>query len=814
MSLTSSPNPSPPGAARWGLLVFGIVLALIGLALTLGGVQLATLGGSWYYLLAGIAFVVSGVLFARRREAGAWVYGALFVATILWSLWEVGFSFWQLVPRLAPVLVLGFVALLLLPALTQGRLRAPARALAALMAVVLVAGGAAMFVPHGVIEAGATPESTTKTAAAAAGQADSRWQFYGRTPAGTRFGPFDQITKENVAQLQVAWTFRTGEMAGPGSENQNTPTQIGDAVYVCTPRNQVFALDADTGAQRWKFDPKADAKIWNRCRGVGYYEPAAAAAALTASSSSPSTPTAPAPVLLTASNAGVCAQRIVMTTVDARLIQLDAKTGLPCESFGNKGTVDLKTGMGLVKPMYYFQTSAPTVVRNMIVVGGWVFDGREVDEPSGAVRAFSADTGELVWAWDLGNPNIDKLPPAGESYTRSTPNVWSTPAFDDKLGLIYLPTGNTTPDFWGAQRTKAAEAYSSSVVAVDVTTGKERWKFQTVHHDIWDYDVPSQPALYDVPDGKGGSVPALVQLTKRGQIFMLDRRDGKPIAEVQEKPVPQAGQAGDWTAPTQPYSVGMPAIGAEPLSEAKMWGATFFDQLACRIEFRKLRYDGEFTPPTTTPSLIYPGYYGGMNWGSGSINEDNGYLIVNDIRMPQLVQLIPQEKVENKQVTLGHGVGLAPQKGTPYAITQRAFLSPLGLPCHAPPWGTLSAVDLKTRQLVWQRPLGTIQDTVVAAGIKAGLPIPLGMPTLGGPMTTASGLVFYAGTQDYYLRANDVLTGKELWKGRLPVGAQATPMTYVSPASGRQFVVVAAGGSRQSPDRGDYVVAYTLPKKN
>lgn len=212
--------------------------------------------------------MVSGVLFARRREAGAWVYAALFVATILWSLWEVGFSFWQLVPRLAPVLVLGFVALLLLPALTQGRLRAPARALAALMAVVLVAGGAAMFVPHGVIEAGATPEPTAKTAAAA-GPADSRWQFYGRTPAGTRFAPFDQITKENVAQLQVAWTFRTGEMAGPGSENQNTPTQIGDAVYVCTPRNQVFALDADTGAQRWKFDPKADAKIWNRCRGVG-----------------------------------------------------------------------------------------------------------------------------------------------------------------------------------------------------------------------------------------------------------------------------------------------------------------------------------------------------------------------------------------------------------------------------------------------------------------------------------------------------------------------------------------------------------------
>ena len=787
---SSRGNPKPGG--RWALVLFGVVLALVGAVLTIGGVRLATLGGSWYYLIAGALMIASGVLYAQRRTAGLAVFAAVFVGTLLWALWEVGFSFWPLVPRLAPVLVLGFIALLLWPLLAPGRPRRAAFGGAGVLAVALVAGGAAMFVPHGVIEG---PADTTAVAPAAAG--DSAWQFYGRTPHGTRFAPYTQITRDNVKNLEVAWTFRTGDIAGPGSENQNTPTQIGDTVYVCTPRSQVFALDADTGAQKWKFDPVANAKVWNRCRGVGYYEPAKVTQRV-------GDIAAPA-----AADGAACTQRIVLNTVDARLIQLDAKTGLPCENFGNQGTVDLKQGMGLVKASYYFQTSMPTVVRNLIIIGGWVFDGREIDEPSGVVRAFSADTGELVWAWDLGNPAIDKLPPEGQSYTRSTPNVWSTPAFDDQLGLIYLPTGNNPPDFWGAQRSKASEEYSSSIVAVDVTTGKERWKFQTVHHDLWDYDVPAQPALYDVPDGKGGTVPALIQVTKRGQIFMLDRRDGKPIAEVQEKPVPQGGQEGDWLAKTQPYSVGMPAIGAEPLSEERMWGATFFDQLSCRIAFRQLRYEGEFTPPTTAPSLLFPGYYGGMNWGSVSVDEARGLMIVNDIRMPQLVRLIPRADADKKQASLEHGVGMHPQAGTPYAITQQAFNSPVGIPCHAPPWGTISAIDLKTRQLVWQRPAGTVEDAVVS-GMKAGVPVPLGMPTLGGPMTTAAGLTFYAGTQDYYLRAFDTATGKELWKSRMPVGGQATPMTYVSPKSSQQYVVISAGGARQSPDRGDYVIAYKL----
>ncbi|RWR22997.1 membrane-bound PQQ-dependent dehydrogenase, glucose/quinate/shikimate family [Sinirhodobacter populi] len=786
--------------ARWTLLVFGALLALVGLALALGGIQLAWLGGSWYYILAGLALLGSGFLVALRRSEALWLFGATASATILWALWEAGLDFWALMPRLAPFVVMTLVMGLLAPLLVVGMKKRTGYSVSLVAALILIAGGASVFVPHGVVSAAGTAVARAPVDA----PEESRWQYYGRTPDGTRFAPEAQITPENVDKLTVAWTFRTGEMAELGSENQNTPIQIGDTLYICTPLNKVFAIDADTGEERWSYDPKpADTTVWNRCRGVAYYEPSAVA-----DPPIPDANTGAVPAIIAAN--AICGRRIVTTTIDARLIQLDAETGALCETFGTGGIVDLKAGMGEIKPAWYQPTSMPTVVGRLIIVGGWVFDGRSVDEPSGVVRAFNADTGALVWAWDLGNPEITGLPPTGETYSRTTPNVWSTPAFDEDLGLVFLPTGNQNPDFWGALRPELSEQYSSAIVALDIATGRERWKFQTVHHDIWDYDVPAQPALYDVPDGKGGTIPALIQLTKRGQIFMLDRRTGEPIAEVVEKPVPQEHQEGDWVSATQPYSVGMPAIGTEPLTEKRMWGATFFDQLSCRIAFRKLRYEGEFTAATTEASLLYPGYYGGMNWGSASIDAGTGYLIVNDIRMPQVVRLIPQADLAG--VNAGHGVGSTyPQEGVPFGITHSSLVSFLGLPCNAPPWGTFSAIDLSKRELVWQRPAGTVEDTVVAGGIKAGLAVPLGMPTLGGPISTGSGLVFYAGTQDYYLRALDAATGEEIWKGRLPVGAQATPMTYVSPKSGRQFVVVSAGGARQSPDRGDYVVAYALP---
>ncbi|WP_243055262.1 membrane-bound PQQ-dependent dehydrogenase, glucose/quinate/shikimate family [Pseudomonas sp. BP01] len=784
--------------------IFGCCLTIFAIALLVGGFTLARLGGSWYYLLAGVACLAAGGWYIKGSRKGFWAYAALFVGTLLWAFWEVGLQFWALIPRLSGVVILAIPALLLAPhmkgAVTSAR---PWRLSAALIALVVVVSGIGMFREHGVI----TSRAPDVQASAPEDSPIGNWNGYGGSPAGTRFVPADQITKRNVSELKVAWTFRTGELPELGSENQNTPIQVGDTIYACTPLNQVIALNADTGVERWRFDPKVVPNSkWHRCRGVSFYDESPRANPLyhvvTGDGAQPVDQT--------------CSKRIVTSTIDARLIALDAANGKPCEDFGEHGVVDLKTGLGEIKTAYYVPTSAPTIADGVIMVGGWVFDNQEVSEPSGVFRAFDAKTGKVAWAWDVGNPNLQTPPPDDHIYTRGTPNVWSTPAFDEKLGLVYLPTGNATPDYFGGKRRSFDEENSSSVVALEIATGKVKWRFQTVHHDLWDYDVPAQPALYDIPNADGTKTPALVQITKRGQIFVLDRRDGTPVHRVVEKTVPQGAAPGDWLSPTQPYSVDMPVIGTKHLQESDMWGATMFDQLLCRIEFKSLRYEGEFTPPRPDSSALqFAGNYGGMNWGSASINEDTGTLIVNDIRLPLVTTLVaPRALGDSQGGTDAHGGKnlYAPQSGLPYGVVTSPFMSPLGIPCIAPPFGTLSAVDIKSGKLQWQRPAGSVKETHLL-GVRVGLPIPMGMPTLGGPFTTRSGLVFYSGTQDYYLRAFDQSTGEELWKSALPVGSQATPMSYVSPDTGRQYVVVTAGGARQSPDRGDYIIAYALPGK-
>lgn len=801
----------------WPTTVFGVILAIIGLILAIGGVRLVSLGGSWYYLIAGAAMVVSGVLYVRQRMLGAWIYLAVFIGTLLWTFAEVGTEYWGLVPRLAPVLVLGFFAALLAPRFGGRPFWGLGAALVQL--IVLIIGGVAMFQPQGgiwnTVELAQAPEIINDP-----NSPENTWKYYGRTLAGTRYAPFDQINRDNVSELEVAWVFRTGEVATQGSEDQNTPVQVGDTLYICTPRDKVFALNAETGEQRWMFDPQVESnRFWNRCRGVAYFDTVNRRAAAetagepnTSEASTANAAVAPAATAESVAADGVCATRILTTTSKAELYALDARTGEICTDFGEQGRVDLTVGLGELKDWYYMPTSQPTVAGGVVVIGGWVWDGREIEEPSGVVRAYDAMTGELAWAWDLGNPDITHLPPEGETYTRGTPNYWSTAAVDEELGMVYLPLGNGTPDFWGAHRSEATEEYSTSVVALDLATGREVWHRQTTHHDIWDYDNGTPPALIDLPDGNGGTVPALLLATKTAQLYLLDRRTGEPLAEIEELPVPQDVMAGDWVSPTQPFSVGMPSIGDAPLTEERMWGATFFDQLYCRIKFRQLRYEGIYTPITTDPTLIFPGYYGGMNWGGVAIDETNKILVVNDIRQAQIAWLVPRDEVEEAVENMPEGFGIHMQEGTPYAAIRGPFNSFLDIPCQMPMWGSLTAVDLKSREIVWQTPLGTIQD-VELNGIRVRAPIPIGMPTLGGPIVTAGGLVFYSGTQDYYLRAFDLSSGKEVWKGRLPVGAQATPMTYISPESGRQFVVTSASGARMSPDRGDYVVAYALPKR-
>jgi quinate dehydrogenase (quinone) len=773
-------------------LWFGGLLMLLAAPLLVGGFYLAWLDGSIFYLFTGILLMVSAYGFFQRKKLGVWAYLVLTVATILWSIYEVGFQFWPLVPRLAGVIVLLIPVCLLAQKVGFSRGRRVWHGILSICAVALIAGFAAMFFQHGVIRGVARPPVAGGVPDKAV---NGNWQHYGRTPTGTRFAPLEQITPENVSKLEVAWTFRTGEIADAGSENQNTPVQVGDTLYVCTPLNKVFAINANTGEEIWRFDAKVqNHKVWNRCRGVSYYD---------ATEVSDSVRNVSAVI-------SDCPQRVILSTLDSRLIALDAKTGKECRSFGNNGEVNLQQGMGEVKPTYYMGTSPVTVAGNLLVVGGWVYDNLETNEPSGVIRAFDATSGELVWAWDLGNPQITRYPPEGQTYTRGTPNMWSTAAYDKQLGLIFIPLGNATPDYWGGHRSDASNHYASSVVALDYSTGRERWAYQTVHHDVWDYDIASQPALYDVPDGKGGTLPALIQVTKTGNIFMLNRKTGEPIADVEERPVPQQELAGDKTAPTQPFSVGMPYIGQEKLTETDMWGATIYDQLLCRIQFKSLRYDGPYTPPGLTASLQHPGNFGGMNWGSVSINEDTGTMVVNDIRIPLKIQLIPSEHLEIKSDGKPHSE-FAPQRGTPFAVKNSSFISAIDVPCQAPPYGTITGVDLKSRKVMWQVPAGTLRDTAVA-GVKVGAPFPIGMPTLGGPLATRSGLVFFAGTQDFYLRAFDQYTGEEIWKGRLPVGAQATPMTFISPSSKRQFVVVSAGGARSSSERGDYLIAYALPQ--
>lgn len=796
-------SPTPPRARRWPAWLFGAVFALVGLALTLGGLQLAGLGGSWYYLIAGLALIASGVLIALGKATGVWLQAVLFIVTVLWSIWEAGFDFWPMVPRLAPFVVMALVTALLAPSILGARAKTPARATAAVMVVLLLAGAWGLFQPHNAIRptelAQVTdPDATLKKPGASQ---PGDWRDVGREGSGRRYAPYDDINLSNVGDLKVAWTYRTGDVATPPFQEENVPLQVGDTLFVCTPADRVIALDSATGAEKWTFDPQASGpKEFRLCRSLGYADlsqnTVAAKIAAKAGEPAPALPASDDP----------CATRIYLSTTDTRLIALDARTGELCRDFGDNGTVAMNIGMGDFDPRFYFSNSGPVVIENgLLILGGRVKDNQMVGEPSGVVRAFDTRDGALVWAWDLGRPGETGMPADGETFTQGTPNMWTLSSYDPELGLAYFPLGNATPDWWGGHRRDFDEEYSSSVVAVDYVTGLERWHFQTTHHDLWDYDVSSQPTLYDLDDG----TPVLLQPTKRGEIFMLDRRTGDPVAEVEERAVPTEGGApGETLSPTQPYSVGMPSIRQDVLTEADMWGMTIFDQMSCRIAFRKLRYEGDFTPQSTEGILQFPGNLGGFNWGSGAIDERTGYFIISDIRVPVEVKLIARPADEAKD-TFG-GLRDYPQYGTPFRTSARPFFSALGIPCVEPPFGTMTAIDLNTQQVVWQSPIGTPKDSAPFLGIKTRMPFPLGMPKVGGSLVTAGGLVFSSGATDHDLRAIDSTTGEVVWSITLPAGTQSTPMSYVSPETGKQYIVLTVGGAAGDIDHGDYVYAFAL----
>jgi quinoprotein glucose dehydrogenase len=786
-----------------GPWVMGVLLAAIGIGLLAGGVWLVAYGDSWYYLLAGLGSLLTSVLLVRRRASALWAYAVLLAATLGWALWEAGLDWWPLAARLDVWFVLGLV-------LMQGWVRnslhheGPARggtALAVALAACLLAAGASWLHDPRTIE-GRLPQAAASLSAGPAGQAeavpDGEWHAYGRTGAGQRYSPLAQITPQNVGDLQMAWHYRTGDVRGrPGDPKETTfevtPLKVGERLFLCTPHQSVIALDATTGKEVWRRDlalPQELALQHLTCRGLAY-QPARAAAG--------------------GGNDG-CSARLFMPTADGRLVALNPDTGADCTSFGGgRGAIDLWANMPNRRPGAYYSTSPPAVTSRLVIVGGTVLDNVSVNEQSGVIRAFDIETGELVWNWDSGNPEATAPIGPGRKYLANSPNSWSVSSVDEALGMVYVPMGNQPPDQWGGRRSEAVERYSSSVVALDLATGRVRWVFQTVHHDLWDYDVPSQPSLVDLRVGER-TVPALVQPTKQGELFVLDRRDGRPLLPVREVPAPQGAAQGDHTHATQPQSA--LSLGPPPLRSRDMWGATVFDQLACRIAFHRLRYEGRFTPPTTQGTLVHPGNFGVFNWGGIAVDPRRGIAFTTPAYLAFVSELVPRPDdrtllvQEGGERPPGSLPALNENFGAPFASKMEPFLSPLGIPCQEPPWGYVAGVDLAKGDVVWMHRNGTVRDL-------APIPMPLrmGVPSLGGPMVTAGGVAFLSGTMDYYVRAYDLADGRELWKHRLPAGGQATPMTYTG-ADGRQYLLVAAGGHGSTETKaGDSVIAYALPRR-
>ena len=831
----------PAPVRRDGLVrVFAIVLGLFAAALFAGGAWLLVLGGSWYYALAGAGLLVSAVLLWRGRRLGASVFWAVLAATVAWTAWESGLDYWRWVPRLGLMVAFAIVLALLLPRLQQPSPRRSARWLAGGFTLVFLVAVALAFVPHGVEHPGTVPEaralaSTTPTPGTQPkdAPADGDWGAYGRDNAGTRFSPLAQVTPDNVGKLRRAWTYRTGDTPEKAWGAETTPLKIGDALYLCTARSQLLALDAVTGEERWRFDPKVDdASIpyTAACRGVAYYEvpeqaPGAAAAPPTATATTTATtPATGAPaVAATPATAASCQRRVIGGTLDGRLVAVDAGTGVPCAGFGDNGEVDITTGMGETPPGYVSITSAPTIVRGVIVTGHQVLDGQARWAPSGVIQGYDAITGELRWAWDMLHPERNGAAPGpGETYARGTPNMWTTAAGDEALGLVYLPMGNSAADYWSGLRTEIENTYSSALVALDVTTGQPRWHFQTVRNDVWDYDLGSQPTLVDLPTANG-TVPAVILPSKQGDLYVLDRRTGVSLFEVEERAVPGGGVEPDQRAKTQPHSL-YATLQKPVLTERDMWGMTPLDQLVCRINFRRASYEGMYTAPTADRHYIqYTGYNGGSDWGGVAIDPTRGVMIANYNDMPNRNRLVPREEADRKGWTprdsarggdmAGGAEGAGdPQVGTPYAIDVNAgWRMPFtGLLCKEPPYGGIRAIELATGKTLWDRPFGTARRNG-PFGIPSGLPLTIGTPNNGGPAVTASGLVFIAAATDDLIRAIDIRTGKTVWKDVLPAGGQATPMVYE--AGGRQYVLIMAGGHHfMETPAGDYVIAYALPE--
>lgn len=777
--------------------ITAILFALIGIALAAGGAQLLMLGGSVYYLITGLAFLLTAILLYMRRSSALLLYALIVIGSLLWAVWEVGLDWWQLGPRGGVIIVLGIW--LLMPWIrkplgfqspnTGFRYAASAGPLAAAVFVSIAVAVLSMLINTTDME-GRLPEDQVAAAPNLGGNVPpGEWHQYGRTPYGQRYSPLDQVDVDNVSNLQEVWRYQTGDVKLPEDVGETTyqvtPLKVGNSLYLCTPHNWAIAIDATTGKQQWKYDPNVGLnpdRQHQTCRGVTYYADPAA------------------------QPGQACAQRVYLPTSDARLIALDATNGQVCTSFAENGVLRLEQGMPYNPAGYYYSTSPPVIAAGKIIIGGAVNDNYSTQSQSGVIRAFDVNSGQLIWNWDSGNPTQTAPLPTGQTYTANSPNSWSVFSVDEQLGLVYIPLGNQVPDQLGMNRSESVEKYSSSIVALDINTGADRWVRQTVHHDLWDMDVPAQPVLLDLTMPDGARIPALVGPTKQGDIYVLDRRSGEPVQPIREIPAPGGAIPEDRTSPTQPIT----ALTYRPrtLEGRDMWGVTMFDQMVCRIRLKQLKYEGQYTPPSLQGTLVYPGNFGTFNWGSVAVDPERMVMFGMPTYLAFTSQLVPRSEVPPKGADeKGSEQGLNRNEGAPYAVKMGPFLGPLQIPCQAPPWGYVTGANLRTGETAYKLKNGTVHDMTPLP-----LPFKLGVPGIGGPMITKGGVAFLGAAVDNYLRAYNLTTGEQLWEARLPAGGQATPMTY-SVEDGRQFVVMVAGGHGSVGTKpGDYVIAYALPR--
>jgi quinoprotein glucose dehydrogenase len=606
------------------------------------------------------------------------------------------------------------------------------------------------------------------------------WEHWGGDRGGSRFSPLNQITPDNVGNLVRAWEFSTGDLGARAPEVmkrtkfQATPLLIEDSLIFCSPFNEVIALDPGSGAQKWRYDPKipTNQRPANRytCRGVAYW------------------------VDDKAPDNAACRARIFMGTNDARVIALDARSGMPCADFGANGEIKIEIGMPLEWPGEFQITSAPVIVRDAVIVGSAIADSRRAEAPSGMVRAFDARTGRPRWSFD---PLLHGGIVAGHA------NVWAPMSVDEERGLVFLPTSSPSPDFWGGKR-PGNNDYANSVVALRAETGERAWSYQTVHHDVWDYDLPAQPTLAHIDIGEGPR-DVVIQPTKQGFVFVLDRDTGKPVWPVEERAVPQGGAEGEQLSPTQPFPTHVPALLSQQISADDVFGLIpFWERGACRAQVASARNEGLYTPPSTQGTIVFPMTGGGVNWGGAAFDPVNQILYANTTRAIHIVKLLPRAAVaDGFNPPPGHDFGR--QQGTPFAMTRAVAMSPLGLLCNKPPWGEMVAVDLKAGKILWRSRVGTTEDRA-----PLGIAFRWGTPLVNGVAITAGGLAF-TGAMDAYLRAFDAKSGRELWQGRLPVPGVANPMTYLW--KGEQYVAIGAGGHSESGTTiGDSVVAFRLAR--